>query len=144
MNRLQKIACYNLVVIFAVITIVSVVFAVLYHIYGLPYARRSLCMFGLFGLMGLSAILFRAKPGKVDFDERDLLIQRKSTTIAYSVFWVLWIAGSMITWAIKGAENQISANILPIMVVLGGLTVVLVQSVAILSLYDRGVKGEKS
>ena len=143
MNRIQKMAWYNLIVIFAVIIIVSVVFAVLYHIYGLPYARGSLGMLGLFGLLGPSAILFRAKPGKVDFDERDLLIQRKSTAIAYSVFWVLWIAGSMITWAIKGAENQISVNILPIMVMLGGLTVVLVQSIAILSQYDQKEKNNE-
>ena len=143
MNRVQKIAWYNLIVIFTVIIIVSVVFAVFYHIYGLPYARGSLGMLGLFGLLGLSAILFRAKPGKVDFDERDLLIQRKSTAIAYSVFWILWIAGSMITWAIKGAENQISVNILPIMVMLGGLTVILVQSIAILSQYDQKEKNNE-
>ena len=141
MNRLQKIASYNLIVIAIVLIIVVLVVGLIYHSKGSQEARGAI---GLAGLLGLSGVLFRKKRGETNFDERDQLILRKSTAVAYSVFWVAWIAASMTIWAVLRRRGTVRVDILPIMVLIGGLVVVTVQSVAILIQYGRTAKGEKS
>ncbi len=144
MNRLQKIASYNLIVIAIVLIIVVLVVGLIYHSKGSQEARGAIGLAGLLGLVGLSGVLFRKKRGETDFDERDQLILRKSTAVAYSVFWVAWIAASMTIWAVLRRRGTVRVDILPIMVLIGGLVVVTVQSVAILIQYGwRGKDGEK-
>ena len=138
MNRLQKMAWYQLIVIAAVLALTGIVVAVLTCKYGATKARCGLGMLGFLGLMGFSPLLFRRKSDKIDWDERDLLILRRATAIAYSVFWVAWVFGSLITWGIIGAGNCVTVDILPLTVVIGGLTVASVQSVAILVQYGWG------
>jgi len=140
MNRLQKMALYNLIVIAIVLLIVVLVVGLIYHYQGLQEAREAIPLAGLFGLLGLSGVLFRKKRGGTDFDERDQLILRKSTAVAYSVFWVAWIAASMTIWAVLRRRGTVRVDILPIMVLIGGLIVVTVQSVAILAQYGWGGK----
>ncbi len=143
MNRLQKIASYNLIVIAIVLIIVVLVVGLIYHSKGSQEARGAIGLAGLLGLVGLSGVLFRKKRGETDFDERDQLILRKSTAVAYSVFWVAWIAASMTIWAVLRRRGTVRVDILPIMVLIGGLVVVTVQSVAILVQYGRrGKDGE--
>jgi len=142
MNRLQKMASYNLIVIAIVLIIVVFVVGLTYHYKGSQEAREAIPLAGLFGLLGLSGVLFRKKRGETDFDERDQLILRKSTALAYSVFWVAWIAASMTIWAVLHRRGTVTVYILPIMVLIGGLIVVTVQSVAILIQYGWG--GKKS
>jgi hypothetical protein len=138
MNRIQKIAWYQLIVIAVVLTLTGIIVAVLTCKYGMPKARSGLGLLGLLGLLGFSHHLFRKKTDKIDLDERDLLIQRKATVIAYSGFWIVWVFGSMIAWGIIGPGNYVNVEILPLTVLAGGLIVVSVQSVAILIQYGRG------
>jgi len=135
MNRLQKMAWYNLILIIAVLTLTGTVVAVLAHKYGVLHARDGLCMLGLLGFLGLSSHLFRKKHGKTDLDERDQFIQKRATLIAYTVFWVVWILGSMTAWLIIGPGNSVPVVVLPLIVLVGGLIVTSVQSVAILIQY---------
>lgn len=144
MNRLQKIALYNIIVMVTALTLTVVAAAIAAYLKGLSAACPALAMLGLLGFMGLSPILFGGKPNKIDFDERDTSIQIKSTTIAYSVFWFLWVVGSIITWAIKrNSGNSISVEVLPLMVLAGFLVVNFVQSIAILISYGWGDKNGK-
>ena len=89
MNRSQKIAWYNLIVILVSLILAGAAIGVLAAIFGMPRALGGLGFMGICGLMGLTPILFREKRGQLGFmgyDERDLLIFRKATVIAYSIF----------------------------------------------------------
>ena len=97
MNRLQKMAWYNLIVVASVLMITAGVIVVLSWKFGWPRARAGLGFMGLFGLCGLSAVLFRRKKGEVDFDERE------SKFVGIN-FWLLWVLGRMAVWAIIGLK----------------------------------------
>lgn len=115
--------------------VTGIVFAVLGYKYDLSRARAGLGMLGLLGLLGLPQLLFRKKTNQVDMDERDLFISRKSSIIAYSVFWVSWVLGSMAAWAVIGPSNYVPITVLPLTVLIGGIIFWVVQSIAILAQY---------
>ncbi len=140
MNRMQKIAWYNLIVIAAALTASGATVGLLAIFLGMPKALAGLGFLGIAGFMGLSPVLFRKKQGDVDFDERDLLIHRKATIVAYSIFWLFFSAACMIPWFLVGPKNSIPSSSLPIMLGAGGITLVLSQSLAILILYGKGEK----
>ena len=144
MNRMQKIAWFNLIVISLAIVLSVIAFSIGYFIFGLP-ANRAAGGFGFIGIMGfcgLSPVLFRKDKNKAQFDERDTAIQRKAAIIAYSIFWLLFVAAAMIPWFIIGPNGTITTNYLPWMVFGGMCVVMLLQSIVILNEY--GWKGEKS
>lgn len=140
MNRMQKIAWYNLIVIVAALTASGVTVGLLAIFFGMPIALAGLGFLGITGFLGLSPVLFRKKQGEVDFDERDLLINRKATVVAYSIFWLFFSAACMIPWFLVGPNKSIPSNSLPALLVAGGITLVLSQSLAILILYGKGEK----
>jgi hypothetical protein len=85
MSPAQRQASFNLVVILlSVCTILAVAPAI-----GIRRAQGGL---GLLGLLGLGPFLFRKKPGRVFMDERDIVIQFRAWAVAYSVFWVAFVA----------------------------------------------------
>jgi len=137
MNRQQKIAWFTLVVVTLALGLSLIAFSIGYFIFGAP-ARQAAAGFGFIGIMGLlgfTPILFNKNKDKVQADERDLAILRKATVIAYSIFWVLFVAAAMVPWFIIGPQGTITVNYLPWMV-FGGMTVVmLVQSIVTLSEY---------
>ena len=71
MNRWQKIAWYNIVVILATLSITTITVGVLAMKYGFPKALSGLGFLGTLGLLGLSGIIFKQKKGQTDFDERE-------------------------------------------------------------------------
>lgn len=77
MNRFQKLAWFNLIVILIALTLSAIAVSVFYFVVDLPI-RRALAGFGFMGitgLMGLSPVfLLKKERGKVSFDERDQLI----------------------------------------------------------------------
>lgn len=146
MNRFQKLAWFNLIVILIALTLSAIAVSVLYFVVDLPI-RRALGGFGFMGitgLMGLSPILYKKERGKVSFDERDELINYRAVLVAYSVFWLVFTAACMIPWSIIGPSGSISVNVLPIMLFGIGITLALVHSLVILIQYGRSDKGEKS
>ena len=140
MNRVQKIALYNLIVIIASLTITGAAVGILSIVHGMPKALAGLGLLGIAGLIGLSPILFRKKRGQLDFDERDLLIFRRATLAAYSIFWVSFTAACMIPWLVLDCGATIRVVVLPCMLAGGFIIVQLVQSIAILVQYGRGGK----
>ena len=145
MNRMQKIAWFNLIVVSLALGLSVAAFAIFHFVLGLP-ANRAAAGFGFIGIMGflgLTPVLFRKDKDKVQADERDLAILRKATVIAYSVFWVLFVAAAMIPWFIIGPSGTITINYLPWMVFGGMCVVMLLQSIVTLNEYGWRGDGDK-
>ncbi len=145
MNRMQKIAWFNLIVVSLALGLSIAAFGAAYFIFGLP-ANRAAGGFGLIGLMGfagLNPFMFRKEKSKVQFDERDTAIQRKAGIVAYSIFWVLFVAAAMVPWFIIGPNGTITTNYLPWMVFGGMFVVMLVQSIVTLNEYGWRGDGNK-
>ncbi len=137
MNRTQKIARFNLIVMLIALGLSALAVGVSYFVIGLPIRRAvgGLGFLGICGLLGLSPILFRKEAGEVDFDERDLLIQRKAALGAYSIFWFLFVLAAMVPFFVLGADGKVSVQYLAAMVFAGAAVVTVVQSIATLELY---------
>ena len=137
MNRAQKIARFNLIVIMIAIILSAIAVSVLYLVVGLPMRRAAggFGFIGICGLMGLSPFLYKKGSGKVSFDERDLLIQRNASLGAYSIFWVLFVLAAMVPIFVLGPKGMVSVKYLAAMVFGGMIIVVLVQSVITLGAY---------
>ncbi len=145
MNRWQKIAWYNLIVIVTVFTLSGVTIAVLTITQGMPKAMCGLGLLGFLGFLGLTPIIFRKKKGelKIDFDERDQVIWMRANVGAYSVFWLVFTAACMIPWFIIGPKGTIPVNVLPMMLGGIGMFLIVVQSVLTLIQYGRGGKNHE-
>jgi hypothetical protein len=144
-NRAQKIAWFNLIVIALALGLSVAAFGIGYFIFGAP-ARQAAAGFGfigIMGLLGLTPFVFRKDEGKVRFDERDLVINCKAAIVAYSVFWVLFVAAAMVPWFIKGPHGVITVNYLPSMVFGGMFVVTLIQAIVTLKQYGWRGQGEK-
>ncbi len=144
MNRAQKIALYNLIVLIASLTLTGAAVGILTIAYGMPKGLGGLGFLGIAGLVGLSPILFRRKAGQLRLDERDLLIHARATLVAYSVFWVFFSVVCMVPWLVLGRAATIHVVVLPCMLGGGFIIVQLIQSIAILIQYRWGAKGEES
>ncbi len=138
MNRWQKIAWYNIIIILVSLSLTAAVIGILALKYGMPKALSGLGALGTLGLLGLSPVLFGKKKGEVDYDERDQLIFYRSIQIAYAVFWPVFVAACMIPWFIAGPMNSIPSNTLLIVLGTVGITVTVVQSLATLVQYSWG------
>jgi uncharacterized membrane protein len=146
MNREQKIARFSLIMILIALTVSFTTVGLLYFVVGWPI-QRAFAGFGfisIIGLSGLAPILYKKEREKVSFDERDLLIQKKASLRAYTIFWFLFVLAAMIPFFILGPEGTISVGYLPAMV-FGGITIVmLIQSIVTLEEYGWGRQGGKS
>jgi hypothetical protein len=144
MNRAQKIALYNLIVIIASLTFTGAAVGILAIVLGMPRALGGLGFLGIAGLIGLSPVLFRKKRGQLGFDERDLLIYNRASLVAYSVFWVFFSVACIIPWLVLRPGAKIRVVVLPCMLAGGFVIVQLIQSIAILIQYGWAGKGAKS
>jgi hypothetical protein len=144
MNRAQKMARFNLIVILTALILSAIAVSVLYLVVGLPMRRAAggFGFIGICGLMGLSPLLYKKGSGKVSFDERDLLIQRNASLGAYSIFWVLFVLAAMVPFFVLGPKGMVSVKYLAAMVFGGMIIVVLVQSVITLGAYGWTEKRE--
>jgi hypothetical protein len=145
MNRQQKIAWFTLIVVTLALGLSVIAFGIGYFIFGAP-ARQAAAGFGFIGIMGFigfTPFIFKKNQDKVQADERDLAILRKANIIAYSVFWVLFVAGAMVPWFIVGPFGTITVNYLPWMVFGGMFVVMFVQSLVTLSEYGWRGDGDK-
>jgi hypothetical protein len=133
MSYQEKQARFNL----AVLALTLSTFLVLLPFLGV---QRSMAAFAWLGLLGFSPILYvmQKRNSQVVSDERDLMIQSRTWVIAYSVFWLVFVGGSMTLWAIYRNQGYISVNILPMFPLVGWIVLTFVQSVATLSQYGQG------
>ncbi len=130
MCQTQKAAWFNLITVG--LTLVTVL--ALYPFLG----RGAAGGFGLSGFLGLCPLFFRKRRGQVLADERDLLIQRRSTIIAYSVFWVAFVASAMLALTLYGFDGAVPVPVLVNAVWLGLMLFVGLQALATLTQYGRG------
>ena len=145
MNRQQKIAWFNLVVVSLALGPSVAAFSIGYFVFGAT-AQQSAAGFafcGILGLSGLTPFLFRKDKSKVQFDERDLMINLKAGIVAYAIFWLLFVAAAMVPWFIIGPDGMITVNYLPWMVLGGFCTVQLLQSIVTLRQYGWRGDGDK-
>lgn len=138
MSRLQKIARFNLIVVLTALALSGVAIAVFYFVVGLPIQRalRGFGFIGICGLVAFSPLLYKKESGKVDVDERDLLIQRKASLGAYTIFWCVFVLAAMIPFFVLGPDGTVSVKYLASMVFGGMATVILVQSIVTLEEYS--------
>jgi len=144
MNRYQKLAWFNLIVITATILITALAIAVEVRVRG--YSTIGFWVFvALLLPLKLKPYLFKKSEDKVLSDERDSFIVQRATSFAYKSFWFVFFASSLAVHIFKGwGRDSVPAGILPLMAIGGALFIIIVSSISILFQYGRGAKGEKS
>lgn len=132
MSRLQKHACFNL----AVVTLSLIAFLVLLSLTAL---RPAVAAFGLMGLLGFGHLFYRVRPGDADvvLDERDRFFHARASLLAYKLFWLVWVAGSMGLWFAYRETGSVSVDVVPLTVLGGWVVFVLLQSATTLIQYGR-------
>jgi hypothetical protein len=133
MSYHEKLAWFNL----AVIGLAVLTFLALIPVFG---AKPASGAFGFLGLLGFSPLLFKPRATSLQTlsDERDRAIQAKAVVIAYSIFWVVFVGGSMGVWALYQDRGSIPVDILPMFPLVGWMLLTSVQAVATLIQYARG------
>ena len=100
--------------------------------------RGALGGFGLLGFLGLGPLFFRRKGGGVVLDERDQEISRRSLLVAYTVFWLVFVAACVSLPAFYGWGGSVSVVVVQSSVFVAWMLVVGVSSVATLVQYGFG------
>ena len=108
MNRWQRIARFNVIVIAVTFALTGVAVALLAFTVGMPRARAGL---------------------------GDQLINYRAVLVAYSIFWPIITAACMIPWFIIGCSGSIPVWYLPMLLGGMGITLTLVHSITILAQY---------
>jgi hypothetical protein len=144
MNRYQKLAWFNLIVITATIIITSAGIAIEFHIRG--YSSLFLFFIAPLVLLRLKPFLFKKPESRsgVVCDERDEFIVKRAVSFAYTTFWIVFFVSSFAVHIFMGMgpDSSVPTITLPLTAVGGALFMKILCSAAILVLYGRG--GEKS
>ena len=139
MNRYQKLAWWNLIVITFTIIITIAAIAIELHIRG--YSSLGLFFLAPLILLQYNRYLFN-KPqsaGGVVSDERDSFIVQRATSFAYKSFWFVFLVSSFAVHIFKGwGRGSVPAGTLPLMAIGGALFMKIMFSVSILVQYGRG------
>ena len=146
MNRVQKIAWFQLAVV-GIAVVMSIILTLAFRRkYGYELAeawwlgsayRTLLLVFAVLGPM----IIFRKKKGKVDFDERDLMIDRRAMIVAFGATYIFFILVCFVTWLAAGLDDPIPAYWLVRIVIGGWLTSIVGHSLTTVVCYGWGGKG---
>ncbi|MBT5019317.1 hypothetical protein OAF42_00500 [Planctomicrobium sp.] len=131
MTALQKSAWFNL----SIVTLSLVIVAGLYPFVGwAAHAGLGLC-----GLLGFDPIFYRKRGTEVISDEREIMIQKRSTLIGYSVFWVVFVlTASLFSPFIYGQEGSVPVIVVQLSVF---YAVVLFVGVMSISILIQNIKG---
>jgi hypothetical protein len=145
MNRQQKIAWFQLVVI-AIAAVASVVNSVPYmQRHGYTFSQAwwlgsgwpvVLCVF----LVVLAPVFYRKKKGQINFDERDLIIDRRASRIALGASYFFFIAACATLWFAVGIDTAIPAYWLGRIILGGWLTAATAHALTTLVCYSYGGK----
>ncbi len=140
MNKYQKIAWFNLIVIMTTIIITTTAIAIEFRIRG--YSTIGLWFIGILALLKFTPFMFKKPESRsgVVCDERDSLIRKRALSFAYTTFWIVFVLLSYLLFIIIGPKNSVPTMTLPLMAFGGALFMKIVCSVAILVQYGRGEK----
>ena len=133
MTAHEKLAYFNLLVVGAAVAL----FLLLMPLLG---ARAAMGAFGLLGLLGLAPMFVwpRGRSAAVVADERDQAIQARAVVFGYSIFWLVFVAGTMGTWTLYHEHGTVPADLLPLFPLVGWLVLTTAQAAATLYQYRRG------
>ena len=144
MNRYQKLAWFNLIVITVFIIVTTTVITIELQMRG--YSTTGLWCVGILALLRLNPFLFKKPQGqnKVVSDERDKFIIKRAVSFAYTTFWIVFFVSSFALHIFMGMgpKSSVPTITLPLMACGGAVFIKIVSSVAILVQYGRG--GEKN
>ncbi len=145
MNRYQKLAWFNLIVITATIIITTTAVAIEIRIRG--YSTIGGWFVAILALLRFNPFLFKKPQGqnKVVCDERDSFIIKRAVSFAYTTFWIVFFVSSLAVHIFMGMgpKSSIPTITLPLMAVGGALFMQIVCSVAILVQYGRKEKSHE-
>ena len=142
MNRYQKLAWWNIIVITFAIIITTAAIVIEFHIRG--YSTLGIYFIAPLVLLKFNRFLFK-KPqsdGGVVSDERDSLIIKRALVFTFMTFWWVFLISSFLLWWFIGPRNSVPTITLPLMAFGGGIFMKIVCSAAILVQYGWGSKGE--
>jgi len=135
MNRAQRIAWFNLKVVAVSVPVSLLIVLVSLLAEALVVALIGGGILGIAALiMGLAPLLFKKELSRVNYDERDAIIEKQAHLIGYCTLWCIFIATCMIV-AFPAGPWILAATLVIVKVV---------ESVATLAQYGRRNKGEKS
>ena len=141
MNRWQKIAWFNLIVMLGGFASSFIAAATLPPAERfMPPNRLTLVIIVTLVLVVASNIIFRKKPKQVDFDERDRQIRKRAKYAGWIAFALTMLIVTMILYFAVGPEGTFSPLVLPLIPAAGGGICVMAGSVATLIQYGRGGK----
>ena len=138
MNRLQKYAWYQLVVLIMWMVIMAAVAVVIYSRNLNPEWLTLPLLFGVF--IQFDRLFFPLKPGRIEYDERDAAIKQKAMNIAHGIFYYAFVFGSLITYFILGPKNSMPTGVFVIMILGGAVLLRFVWSIAVIILYGINPK----
>jgi len=140
MNRYQKLAWFNLIVITATIIITTTAVAIEIHMR--EFSTIGGWFIAILVLLKFNPFLFKKPQGqdKVICDERDSFIVKRARSFAYTTFWIVFFVSSFAVHIFMGMgpKSSVPTITLPLMAVGGSLFMQIVCSVAILVQYGRG------
>ena len=144
MNRYQKLAWWNIIVITFTIIITTAAIAIEFHIRG--YSTLGIYFIAPLVLLKFNRFLFKKpqRKGSVVSDERDSIIVKRAVSFTYTVFWIVFILSSFLLFVLLGPRSSVPTITLLLVALGGGILMKIVCSAAILVQYGKGGKGEKS
>ena len=143
MNRWQKIAWFNLTVIVVGLLLAGAAIGTLAIIIGMPGALGGFGFLGFLGLLGLQPVLFRKDKPKVSYDERDMLISRKSVILGFTISYLFFVFACLGCWWYAQADGMIDVRVLPLIVLGGYIASELTRSISLLVQYGAKEKSHE-
>ena len=140
MNRWQKIAWFNLIVIAAAFVICIVMAATMSPVKAIALpSPLSLVIIPALVLVAISEkVIFRKKAEPVDRDERDRQIDNRSGYIGWMAFALAVVVQLTLCSVAVGPRGVIHPVLLPLIACIGGGIHIMVASSAALIQYARG------
>lgn len=131
MSAIQKHAWFNLIVVLGTLLIVGCLYPFL--------GWKAHGALGLMGLLGLGPVFYRKHKREVVMDERDVLIQSRSTLIGYSVFWVVYVlVASLLVPLLYGQKGSVPVSVVQLSVFYAMVLFLGVMSFATLIQHSKG------
>ena len=142
MNKNQKLAWWNIIVITFTIIITTAAIVIEFRIRG--YSTLGIYFIAPLVLLKFNRFLFKKPQSKegIVSDERDSLIIKRALVFTFMAFWWVFVISSLLLWWFIGPRNSVPTITLPLMALGGGIFMKIVCSAAILVQYGRGPKGE--
>ncbi len=141
MNRWQKIAWFNLVVVIAGFVFSFVAAATLPAEQRFkPPNRVTVVIIVTLAAVAATKLIFKKTANQVDIDERDRQIRRKVAGPMYIAFAVGATIAAMTCVYAVGPAGTMTPMVAPIIPLVGVAAGIVVESVATLVLYGRGGK----